>query len=98
MTQNRQLPKIDVPGVALRLEVLRAALGLQKGQFADSFGLDASSYSKMIQSKKPLKAEMAYSIAARWGVTMDFIYRGDMSKMDEALRAKYIAALNAPQQ
>lgn len=93
MTNRPALPQIDMPGVAARLEALRAALGLNKGDFADSFGLDASSYSKVIASAKPLKSEHAYIIAERWGVTMDMIYRGDLSKMDDALRKKYIAAL-----
>lgn len=89
------MPKIDMPTVSARLEALRQALGLGKGDFADSFGLDASSYSKVISGAKPLKSEHAFIIAERWGVTMDFIYRGDMSKMDDSLRRTIMASLTA---
>ncbi|MEL5877682.1 helix-turn-helix transcriptional regulator [Cereibacter sphaeroides] len=91
-----RLPKIDQAGVARRLEALRDALGLDKGEFAQSFGLDPSSYSKVLQGKKPLKSEYGHAIAEGWGVSMDFIYRGDMSRIDDTLRAKVMQNLTAP--
>lgn len=94
MSDHHRLPQLDLQGIARRLEALRATFNLNKAQFAESFGVDASSYSKIVQGLKPLKADMAYCIAERWSVTMDFLYRGDMSKMDETMRAKYMAALN----
>ena len=64
MNTKPALPKIDTAGVALRLEALRNAQGLQKGEFAASFGLDPSSYSKVIGNhKKPLKLEYGYVMA-----------------------------------
>lgn len=90
------MPMIDAPGVAKRVEALRSFLNLGKGEFAQSFGLDPSSYSKVIDAKKPLKLDYGYSISMRWGVTMDYIYRGDLSKMDDPMRASIMASLNTP--
>ena len=94
MTAHKTLPKIDMAGVAQRLEALREAHGIQKGEFAASFGLDPSSYSKVIQSAKPLKSEWAYIISQRWGASMDYIYKGDLSRIDDALRARIMTNLN----
>lgn len=95
MKTRSSLPKIDLPGVGRRLDALRKALGLQKGDFADTFGLDRSSYSKVIKGEKPLTSDYAYIIAQRWGAPMDYLYKGDLSRIDEALRAKIIDNLNS---
>lgn len=95
--KNRAIPKIDLLGVVDRVEALREALGLGKGAFAQSFGVDPSSYSKMLQYEKPIASEHAYAMAERWGVSMDFIYRGDLSKIEADLRTKIITILNQRQ-
>lgn len=100
MKTDTKFPSIDMAGVADRLEALRRAHSLSKDAFAKSFGVDPSSYTKMTNNRdpsrartKPLKSEHAYVISERWGVTMDFIYRGDLSRIDESLRSKIITAL-----
>jgi hypothetical protein len=102
MNSARKIPAIDMAGVATRLEAIRSAFDLSKDTFAKSFGIDPSSYTKMTNHispgredrTKPLKSEHAFAIAERWGVSMDFIYRGDLSRIDDSIRAKLIAALN----
>ncbi|WP_392338834.1 helix-turn-helix domain-containing protein [Loktanella salsilacus] len=76
---------IDNQLVSERLETVREALGLSKGDFSKSMGLDPSSYSKIIKCEKPLKADHAALLSERWGVTMDFIYRGRLSDLPENL-------------
>lgn len=71
--------KLDLEMVGNRIEVVRLYNDLTKADFAASCGLDASSYSKVIQGLKPLKAEHAFRIAEAWSVTMDYIYRGSLS-------------------
>lgn len=101
MKSPEKFPQIDMAGVAFRLEAIRSTTGLSKDAFARSFGLDPSSYTKMTNNlepgkedkTKPLKSEHAFALAARWGVTMDFIYRGDLTKIEDTLRDKIIAAL-----
>lgn len=80
--------KIDLENVGKRLEELRLALDLPKGEFARSFGEDPSSYSKIIQGQKPLLADKAFAISETWGVTMDFIYRGRLIGLPDELNQK----------
>lgn len=69
--------------VAARLTVLREALGLSRSEFSDSIGVDRSSYTKIEDATgKPLHQFMAFDIATRWGVSMDYIYRGHTSDRD----------------
>lgn len=79
---------IDLATVGHRLEAVREALGLQKGEFAQSFDVDPSSYSKIIQGEKPLKADMAFIIAEKWGVSMDYLYRGRLNDLPANLAEK----------
>ena len=83
---------IDYQKVSERLEMLRIALRLQKGEFAQSMGLDPSSYSKVLKLEKPLKADHAALLAERWGVTMDFIYRGRLTDLPENLASSILAS------
>ena len=96
MTKSSSIPKFSWQDVALRLEALRKSVNIDKGDFALSCGLDPSSYSKILSATKPLKSEHAYAIAQQWGVTMDFLYSGDLSRIDDRLRSTIISHLNAP--
>lgn len=93
MSEKQKMPLIDLPGVTSRIEALREVHGLSKEAFSLSFGLDPSSYSKLLNHTKPLKSEHGFALAERWGVTMDFIYRGDLSRLPDDTRAKLIATL-----
>lgn len=84
--------KIDPNAVAERLRILRIYYEKNQGEFADSIGLDRSSYSKIEQGKKPLKAEMAFAIAERWGVSMDYIYRGRLTELPHKIADAFMAA------
>lgn len=84
-------------GVGARLEALRLALGLAKNEFAQSFGLDPSSYSKTIAGEKQLRSEAAFIIAERWNVSMDFLYRGRLSDLPDSLRDSVLSHLSTGQ-
>lgn len=87
------IPQLDLDGVAARLDALREATNLDKGIFADTVGIDRSSYSKIIKGEKPLKAEMAYAVSVRWGVSMDYLYKGSLDGLPSNLSATIIAIL-----
>lgn len=78
-------PAFDPTAVGIRVEQVRVAFGLDKGTFADSVDIDRSSYSKIITGAKTLKADMAYRISERWGVPMDFLYKGRLVDLPENL-------------
>lgn len=75
------MTQIDPKAVAERLTRLREYHGKSRAEFADSVEIDRSSYSKIEKGEKPLKADMAFAIAERWGVTMDFLYRGRLTEL-----------------
>ena len=88
--------KIDPILVGRRLEALRSALSIDKADFADASLIDRSSYSKIIQGKKLLKIEMGFIVSKKWGVTLEYIYKGDLSglsKLDETTRKTIITSL-----
>ena len=87
------IPQLDLEGVGRRLDAVRNATGLEKGIFADTVGIDASSYSKIIKGEKPLKADMAYAVSIRWGASMDYLYKGSLDALPPNLSASIIAAL-----
>lgn len=88
-----QLPQLDFVNVGIRLDAVRIATGLDKGLFADTVGIDRSSYSKIIKGEKPLKVDMGFAVAERWGVTLDYLYRGSLDRLPSTLSASIIATL-----
>ena len=95
MTDREKMPRIDMAGVGDRLEALRLAINLNRKDFADSFGLDASSYTKTSCGEKVLRSEAAYIIAERWGVSMDYLFRGRLTDLPEDLRPRILRALKS---
>lgn len=88
------IPDPDPVLVGLRLEALRKALGItEMKDFAVLIGIDPSSYTKIKDGKKPLKSEMGYRAGRRFGVSMDYFYDGDVSRLPESLRPKILAYL-----
>lgn len=77
--------------VAQRLVALREAANLGPSEFADSVEIDRSSYTKIEKGEKPLHQYMAHTIAVRYNVTMEFIYRGRTS--DQDIPEKYASAI-----
>ncbi|WP_145400154.1 helix-turn-helix domain-containing protein [Paracoccus sulfuroxidans] len=87
------MPKMDHEGIGSRLDALRTATGLEKGVFAESCGIDPSSYSKIIKGEKALKVEMGYAVSVRWGVSMDYLYRGTLEKLPPSFASSIITNL-----
>ena len=94
MKNREKMPQIDMAGVGRRLEALRQALNLSRKDFADSFGLDPSSYTKTVVGEKQLRSEAAYIIAESWGVSMDYIFRGRFTDLPEHLRESILKHLS----
>lgn len=58
---------------------------MTKAAFADSVTIDRTSYIRIERGEKPLKADMAFKIAERWGVSMDYLYRGRLTELPASL-------------
>lgn len=67
--------------VGRRVRALREYRGLSSAHFADSVGIDRTSFGRIEKGLKPLKADMAFRIAERWGVSMDYLYRGRLTEL-----------------
>ena len=74
--------------VGRRLETIRAATGLDRKSFAATIGVDPSSYTKIAKGEKPLNIDMGVSVAATWGVSLDFIYLGRLDRLPSGMAAK----------
>lgn len=85
------MPLPDPRLIGERLIALRSFHDMRQGEFADSVGIDRSSYSKIEAGTKPLKADMAFDIAERWGVTMDFLYRGRLTELPRKMADAFMA-------
>lgn len=81
-------PSFRPADVARRLTLAREALGLKKSEMADSVGIDRSSYTKIENGDKVLNADMAFAIAERWGVSMDYLYRGRLTDLPASIASK----------
>lgn len=81
--------------VAQRLVALRAALGLNKADFADIIGVDRSSYTKIEKGVKPLLPAAAYRIYELYGVDMNYVYLGQVGGVPSRLSKTVISHLNA---
>lgn len=71
-----------------RVVAVREALEMGKGEFADSIGVDRSSWTKIEKGEKPLHADHAYRISERYSVPMDFLYRGVVRDLPASLAEK----------
>lgn len=66
--------------VAQRLQHTRIALGYsdrQQSNFASESGLEQSHYHKFESGARRLTLDAAMKLCRRWGLTLDWIYRGD---------------------
>ena len=70
-----------------RLEALREALGeRERRAFAAGFGLDPGDYTKITQDQRGLSIKRAAALCKRYGVTLEFIYNGNIVGLPAELR------------
>ncbi|MBM1556689.1 helix-turn-helix transcriptional regulator [Sulfitobacter mediterraneus] len=95
MEESSETELADPQMVTPRLIALREALGLGKGEFADSIGLDRSSYSKIEKANKPILPPTAQKIWKLYGVDMNYIYLGRVDTLPAHLSSKITKTLTA---
>ncbi|WP_410053239.1 helix-turn-helix domain-containing protein [Bradyrhizobium sp. SZCCHNR1004] len=73
---------IDPPEIiGQRLERLRVELGFAKQQdFANALGIDKSTYSLYKNGSRALTFETACIIRQKWGISLDWLFFGDMQQ------------------
>lgn len=76
---------ISNDAIAQRLVVTREALGLRQGEFAARADIAANTYNQYEQGKNRISLDKAIALCDEFGMTLDWIYRGEPSGLKVAL-------------
>lgn len=71
--------------VAQRLVQTRLALEIGQSKFARRAGLAQNTYNQFERGKRRLSLEAAHALCDEYRLTLDWLYRGDLSSMPHAL-------------
>ncbi|MFH5773564.1 helix-turn-helix domain-containing protein [Paracoccus sp. NGMCC 1.201697] len=74
--------------IGRRLRVLREALELKPSEIADSLGIERTYWSRFENGKRALTDAHGALICERYGVTMDYLIRGEWAHLPLTLAAK----------
>ena len=73
--------------VAARLRATRLALGYKtQAQFAETAGVLPTAYSPVEKGVRLMSLQIALSLYDTYGITLDWLYRGDRSGLRASLR------------
>ena len=75
----------SVESVARRLVQTRLALEVGQSEFAKRAGLAQNTYNQFERGKRRLSLEAAHALCDEYRLTLDWLYRGDLSSMPHAL-------------
>ncbi|WP_370877134.1 helix-turn-helix domain-containing protein [Kaistia dalseonensis] len=71
--------EFDDEAVGARLKMLRAVYSEKQAEFAARFGMSPNQYNQYENGKRHLPVHHAIRVAAITGVTLDWLYRDDVS-------------------
>jgi transcriptional regulator with XRE-family HTH domain len=71
--------------IATRLRHTREALGVNQREFATRANLKPNRYSQYETGTRPLTIDAAHTICDEFGVTLDWLFRGDRSTLPHRL-------------
>jgi transcriptional regulator with XRE-family HTH domain len=74
--------------VGKRLEIFRLAVGVKQVELAREFGWSQQKLGQWEHGRRNPTVPDMIDLAERYGVTLDYIYRGDMSRLPEWLGKK----------
>jgi transcriptional regulator with XRE-family HTH domain len=76
---NMNIEQRRLEAIAARLRATREAFGLGQNEFARRAGIASNTYNQYEQAKNLPRLDFANQICDAYGVTLDWIYRGDTS-------------------
>lgn len=88
-------PEMNPERVGERVTALREALGKSKAQFADAIQLDRSTLTKIEAGGRGMDIAVGARIAEMFGAGLDYLYRGQLTDVPEALRIQVMAEIHA---
>lgn len=80
--------------IGLRLEAALAGLEINQTEVADYLGVSPNRINQYIRGKRFTDVVLMTKICERYGVTLDWIYRGDPSGLKSSVAEKIINAYN----
>jgi len=85
MSKERRTEGRDKAAIAARLILTREVLGFEQSEFAEGAGLARSTYNQYETAKNFPRLKEAHKICDQYGLTLDWIYRGDQSGLSYKL-------------
>jgi transcriptional regulator with XRE-family HTH domain len=76
---DKTAPHPKLKAIGERLELLREAYELSQTEFARRAGIAQNTYNQYAKGKNLPRLDFAERICDEYGVTLDWIYRGDQS-------------------
>lgn len=74
--RGARMSKINDVEVGRRLQALRKVLNLTQAEIADANGIDRTNWGRFEKGKRLLPRDIAFDLAERYGITIDWLYRG----------------------
>lgn len=71
--------------VGARLRLTRMALDIRQVDIARKFGCSTASWNHYETGKRPLDIDLAIELCDAYGLTLDWLYRGDNSGLKKGL-------------
>jgi transcriptional regulator with XRE-family HTH domain len=81
MAEDTSMDGPTIPAIGRRLELSRQALGLQQNEFCSRAKIATNTYNQYERGKKRPSIENAIKICVAHRLTLDWIYRGEMSSL-----------------
>lgn len=75
----------DAAEVGLRLKALRASLKLTRAEMADANAIDRTNYGRFEDGKRLVTVDIACRLKVRYGITLDWLYAGEMGALPQSL-------------
>lgn len=82
----------EIVKIGDRLRAFREALELSQSDLARAISVRANTYNQWENGKRLIDPLVASRLCDQFGVTMDWIYRGNMSSLPQHLAAKLVRA------
>lgn len=85
----------SLEAIGMRLKLTRQVTGLQQNEFCERAGIAANAYNQYEKAKKRISLDNALALCKAYGLTLDWIYRGDPGGLRhetaEAIKSLYRA-------
>jgi antitoxin component HigA of HigAB toxin-antitoxin module len=81
-------PVQSVKQISARLAATQAALGLRSAEVCRQIGITPNRWSQYVNGKRPLTLDVADRLCTTYGLTLDWLYRGNINGIPHAVARK----------